>query len=157
MLYLRHSVALIRADKLFSTIYVAGTAVAIASAMVVAIFVNIILADIPPESNRSRTLYLTSYYRKASMSNGEWLYTQFSTEAIDSCFRKIECVEAVAGFMSYLYYLDYKVSDDIAPLEVQSENIRSIILNHRKINILNRLQADLLKEAEKSDNVKRYI
>ena len=53
--------------------------------------------------------------------------------------------------------LDYKVSDDIAPLEVQSENIRSIILNHRKINILNRLQADLLKEAEKSDNVKRYI
>ena len=111
LLYLRHSVALIRADKLFSTIYIAGTAVAIASAMVVAIFVNIILADIPPESNRSRTLYLTSYYRKASMSNGEWLYTQFSTEAIDSCFRKMECVEAVAGFMSYLYYLDYKVSD----------------------------------------------
>ena len=111
LLYLRHSVALIRADKLFSTIYVAGTAVAIASAMVVAIFVNIILADIPPESNRSRTLYLTSYYRKASMSNGEWLYTQFSTEAIDSCFRKMECVEAVAGFMSYLHYLDYKVSD----------------------------------------------
>lgn len=111
LLYLRHAVALIRADKLFSTIYVAGTAVAIASAMVVAIFVNIILADIPPESNRSRTLYLTSYYRKASMSNGEWLYTQFSTEAIDSCFRKIECVEAVAGFMSYLHYLDYKVSD----------------------------------------------
>lgn len=107
----RHAVALIRADKLFSTIYIAGTAVAIASAMVVAIFVNILLADIPPESNRSRTLYLNSYYRKASMSNGEWLYTNFSTEAIDSCFRRMECVEAVAGFMSYLLYLDYKVSD----------------------------------------------
>lgn len=107
----RHAVALIRADKLFSTIYIAGTAVAIASAMVVAIFVNILLADIPPESNRSRTLYLNSYYRKASMSNGEWLYTNFSTEAIDSCFRRMECVEAVAGFMSYLHYLDYKVSD----------------------------------------------
>lgn len=107
----REALSLIRADKLFSTIYIAGTAVAIASAMVVAIFVNILLADIPPESNRSRTLYLTSYYRKASMSNGKWLYTQFSTEAIDSCFRRMECVEAVAGFMSYLYYLDYKVSD----------------------------------------------
>ena len=107
----RHAVALIRADKLFSTIYIAGTAVAIASAMVVAIFVNILLADIPPESNRSRTLYLNSYYRKASMSNGEWLYTNFSTEAIDSCFRRMECVEAVAGFISYLHYLDYKVSD----------------------------------------------
>lgn len=53
--------------------------------------------------------------------------------------------------------VDYKVSDDIAPLEVQSENIRSIILNHRKIDILNRLQTDLLEEAEKSDNVKRYL
>ena len=109
--WVSHSFALIRADKLFSTIYIAGTAVAIASAMVVAIFVNILLADIAPESNRSRTLYLTSYYRKASTSNGEWLYTQFSTEAIDSCFRKMECVEAVAGFMSYLHYLDCKVSD----------------------------------------------
>lgn len=107
----RHAVALIRADKLFSTIYIAGTAVAIASAMVVAIVLNIMLADIPPESNRSRTLYLTSYYRKASMSNGEWLYTQFSTEAIDSCFRRMECVEAVAGFVPSLHYLEYKVSD----------------------------------------------
>lgn len=109
--FIKHAFALIRANKLFSTIYIAGTAVAIASVMVVAIFVNILVADISPESNRSRTLYLTSYYRKASMSNGEWLYTQFSTMAIDSCFRKMECVEAVTGFMSYLHYLDYKVSD----------------------------------------------
>ena len=109
--FIKHAFALIRANKLFSTIYIAGTAVAIASVMVVAIFVNILVADISPESNRSRTLYLTSYYRKASMSNGEWLYTQFSTMAIDSCFRKIECVEVVTGFLSYLHYLDYKVSD----------------------------------------------
>ena len=53
--------------------------------------------------------------------------------------------------------LDYKVSDDVAPLEVQSDNIRSIILNHRKLDILDRLQSDLLKEAEKGDHVKRYI
>lgn len=53
--------------------------------------------------------------------------------------------------------LDYKVSDETSPLELQVENIRSILLNHRKLDILNRLQADLLKEAEKSDNVKIYI
>ena len=55
--FIRHALSLIREDKLFSTIYIAGTAVAIASAMVVAIFLNIKLADISPESNRSRTLY----------------------------------------------------------------------------------------------------
>lgn len=53
--------------------------------------------------------------------------------------------------------LDYKVSDEASPLELQTENIKSILINHRKINILNRLQSDLLEEAEKGDHVKRYI
>lgn len=53
--------------------------------------------------------------------------------------------------------LDYKVSDETSPLELQTENIRSILLNHRKLDILNQLQADLLKEAERSDNIKTYI
>ena len=53
--------------------------------------------------------------------------------------------------------LDYKVSDETSPLELQLENIRSILLNHRKLDILNRLQTDLLKEAENGDKVKRYI
>ena len=53
--------------------------------------------------------------------------------------------------------VDYKVGDETSPLELQRDNIRSILLNHRKIEILNRLQTDLLDEAEKGDNVKRYI
>lgn len=53
--------------------------------------------------------------------------------------------------------VDYKVSEENSPLELQKDNIHSIILNHRKIEILNRLQSDLLEEAEKGDNVKRYI
>lgn len=53
--------------------------------------------------------------------------------------------------------IDYKVSDDTAPLEMQTDNIRSILLNHRKLEILDRLQNDLLEEAERGDNVKRYI
>lgn len=53
--------------------------------------------------------------------------------------------------------LDYKITDDIAPLETQTDNIRSIILNRRKLDILDRLQSDLLTEAEKSGNVKRYL
>ena len=59
---------------------------------------------------------------------------------------------------SYLVrILDYKVSDEISPLELQTDNIRSLLLNRRKLDILNRLQTDLLHEAEKGDNLKRYI
>ena len=58
--------------------------------------------------------------------------------------------------LSYLVrILDYKVSDDEAPLELQRDNIRAIILNHRKIEIINNLHADLLKEAEDGGHVTR--
>ena len=107
----RHAVALIRADKLFSTIYIAGTAVAIASAMVVAVVLNIMLADIEPEVNRSRTLYTVSSFIKESKV-GEPVLTGHchSTEAIDSCFKKMQCVEAVSG-TSIIYNQGFVVSD----------------------------------------------
>ena len=56
---IRHAFALIREDKLFSAIYVAGTAVAIASAMVVALILHIRISNIYPEEHRDRTVYLT--------------------------------------------------------------------------------------------------
>lgn len=93
----RHAVALIRADKLFSTIYIAGTAVAIASAMVVAIVLNIMLADIEPEVNRSRTLYGLNCFYKDSWGDGRQRIQYCSVEAIDSCFRQMKCVELVAA------------------------------------------------------------
>lgn len=97
-LFLRHAIALVRADKLFSAIYIAGTAVAIASAMVVVIVLNIKLADIKPEVNRSRTLYLNLIYRGKQVPT---VYTNFSTVAIDSCFRKMKCVELATGQLAY--------------------------------------------------------
>ena len=95
---IRHAFALIREDKLFSAIYVAGTAVAIASAMVIAIVFNIKLADIPPESNRSRTLYpLFGFYTKSLAESGRSFDMRYSTAALDSCFRQLKCVESATG------------------------------------------------------------
>ena len=96
--FVRHSFTLIRADKLFSTIYIAGTAVAIASAMVIAIVLNMLLADIPPESNRSRTLYLNgSVFTESVTAKGESPHIGLSSLALDSCFRRMNCVEAAMG------------------------------------------------------------
>lgn len=97
MLFLRHSFALIWEDKLFSAIYIAGTAVAIASAMVIAIVFNMMLADIPPAVNRSRTLYLYgSFIRESDRSINHW---GCSSIAFDSCFRRMTCVEAATGIL----------------------------------------------------------
>ena len=106
---MKHALALIRDDKLFSAIYVAGTAVAIASAMVIAIVLNIMLADIKPEVNRSRTLYLMNIFQKESQ---EEPFTEYSsTIAIDSCFRQMKCVEAVAAIADAYTILDTEASD----------------------------------------------
>lgn len=51
--------------------------------------------------------------------------------------------------------LDYKVTDDISPLDLQRDHIRSILLNHRKVEILDNLRSDLLREAENGGYVKR--
>ena len=96
---IRHAFALIREDKLFSAIYIAGTAVAIASAMVIAIFLNIKLADIPPESNRSRTLYVYSRFLPVEKSDDVPYHQGHSSVALDSCYRRMACVEAATGII----------------------------------------------------------
>lgn len=53
--------------------------------------------------------------------------------------------------------LDYKVTDEVSPLEMQKDNIRAIILNHRTMEILARLHADLMKEAEEDGKVKKIV
>ena len=95
--WVSHSFALIREDKLFSAIYIAGTAVAIASAMVIAIVFNMLLADIPPEVNRSRTLYVYNRFIPGEKSDDIPYHQGLSSVALDSCYRRMACVEAATG------------------------------------------------------------
>ena len=94
--WVSHAFSLIREDKLFSAIYIAGTAVAIASAMVVAIMLNIKMANIYPETHRDRTLYVTALQYKDSEVGGPF-YSGCSTLAVDELFSKLECVEVATG------------------------------------------------------------
>ena len=112
--------ALLRADKLFSAIYIAGTAVAIASAMVVAIVFNMLLADIPPESNRSRTLYVYSRFLPVEKSDDVPYHQGHSSVALDSCYRRMKCVEAATGIIPAMqnnYAIDVEEPLRKAPYE----------------------------------------
>ena len=102
ILFFRHALALIREDKLFSAIYVAGTAVAIASAMVVALILHIRISNIYPEVNRDRTVYVTSYFKCDDNFVG---YSGYTPEAVDEMFSKLQCAEVVSANMdnSYIY------------------------------------------------------
>lgn len=58
--YFKQALALFRQNRLFSTLYIAGTGLAIAMTVVMALVYYVKLAPVYPEENRANTLYLTS-------------------------------------------------------------------------------------------------
>ena len=57
-MYLRQTLATLREEPLYSAMYIAGTALAIAFVMLIAEIYYVKVADIAPEVNRSKTYYL---------------------------------------------------------------------------------------------------
>ena len=57
--YLTQAFTLLKQNRLFSMLYIAGTGLAIAMTVVVAVVYYVKLAPIYPERNRGNTLYLT--------------------------------------------------------------------------------------------------
>lgn len=57
--YFKQALALFRQNRLFSTLYIAGTGLAIAMTVIVAVVYYVKLAPVYPEVNRGNTLYLT--------------------------------------------------------------------------------------------------
>ena len=82
--YFRQALALIREERLFSGIYIVGTALAIAFTMVMAVVYYIKLAPIYPEPNRARTVYFEGLCIEAD--NGGKGQTGFSSKAFEEWF-----------------------------------------------------------------------
>ncbi len=52
----------------------------------------------------------------------------------------------------FLYIRDYKLEGSVSPLAFQSENIKAIILNHRKQSFINEYRQNAYKEAVKNED-----
>lgn len=91
MKVIRQALALIREEKLFSSIYIVGTALAIAFTMVMAIVYYIKLAPIYPERNRARTIYFEGLRIEAD--NGAMGQTGFSAQAYEEWFKPSPNIE----------------------------------------------------------------
>lgn len=89
--YFRQALALIREERLFSGIYIVGTALAIAFTMVMAVVYYIKLAPIYPERNRARTVYFEGIRIEAD--NGGKMQTGFSAQAYEEWFKRSPNIE----------------------------------------------------------------
>ena len=81
MRYLKQALAMMREERLFSGIYIVGTALAIAFTMVMAVVYYIKLAPIYPEPNRARTVYFEGMRIEAE--SGGVGQTGFSAKAFE--------------------------------------------------------------------------
>lgn len=60
---------------------------------------------------------------------------------------------------SFIYIVrirECKIKDNISPLSYEESRIRSMILNKRKIELINRMHEDVMKEAEKHNDFEIY-
>lgn len=51
---------------------------------------------------------------------------------------------------------DFKIKEDVSPLNFEKDHIRSIILNRRKLNLLNSLEKDIYDEATRAQQFEIY-
>lgn len=108
-LYLKQAWELMKQNRLFSTLYIAGTGLAIAMTMIMAIVHYVKIAPVYPETNRMRTLYLTNSSFKDIQENGmvNWA---FSLQAVREWFYPLKTVEAVTAT-----YSSYEVGNYVQP------------------------------------------
>jgi putative ABC transport system permease protein len=117
LIYIRQALAMMKEDKQFSAIYIAGTAVAIASAMIVALVLHIRMANIYPEVNRDRTIYVGSNF--TNPGEEDWVgYNGYSPQAVEEVFSKLECAETVSAVIGSEFVFRFTVCKEIGQQEV---------------------------------------
>lgn len=95
--YFKQALVLFRQNRLFSTLYIAGTGLAIAMTVIVAVVYYVKLAPVYPEVNRANTLYLTntsfhSDKERMTYQSGlsfqalqEWMYPLKNVVEVSAC------------------------------------------------------------------------
>ena len=96
--YLTQAFTLLKQNRLFSMLYIAGTGLAIAMTVIVAVVYYVKLAPIYPERNRDNTLYLTHVSFKSEQEAmiyqaalsyralQEWIYPLKNVVEVSACF-----------------------------------------------------------------------
>jgi putative ABC transport system permease protein len=86
MKYIKQALAMMREEKLFSGIHIAGTALAIAFTMVMAVVYYIKLAPIYPEVNRMKTVYFDGIRVVNDGNGGGAAQVPFGQKALEEWF-----------------------------------------------------------------------
>ena len=122
MRYFRQALALMREEKLFSGIYILGTALAIAFTMVIAVVYYAKLADIAPEVNRSRTVYVKGMAKRAVNDTLRWQPTNYTATQVKEWLYTLKSAEVVSATVNGSRY-----SSDRQYLKCDNHKLVSVV------------------------------
>ncbi|MBN2173417.1 MAG: hypothetical protein JW731_04755 [Bacteroidales bacterium] len=117
-----------------------------------------------PEYRDSLDVYIEKYSNLYYLNDEVWIlfmdllrYVPIQTyneEAYLQNHRKIEIVEE-----PYLYLVnivDFKIKEGVSPLSFEKENIRQIILNKRKLSIINQMRDEVFESGLRNNDFEIY-
>jgi len=117
-----------------------------------------------PEARDSLDQYIERYSNLYFNNDETWIlfddvlkYVPINTygkEAYLQNHRKIEIKED--NHVYFVNFTDFKIKDGISPLSFESENIRQIILNKRKLKIINDMKAEVFNSALENNDFEIY-
>jgi len=126
--------------------------------------VKSLIADTSPEGIDELRDYCGQYAKKVNISADEWI----SFQVLEKNFP--EKVDDPETFLtrnklyemndSNYYYIvsihDFKLSNDLAPIEFVRENIKNLILNQRKIKFLKEIEENIYTEGVRQKKFRIY-
>ena len=98
--YLKQAWELMKQNRLFSTLYIVGTTLAIAMTMMMSIIYYVRLAPVYPEERRTTTLYMGGLKLAQTYDNGGWAWwtNGYSHRAVTEWLRPLEDAAVVSGY-----------------------------------------------------------
>lgn len=96
-IYLKQAWELLKQNKLFSSLYILGTGLAIATTMIMTIVYYVKIAPIYPEEHRSDMYYIDKSYFKQKENEGYQNSWGYSLQALKEWFYPLKNVEAVSA------------------------------------------------------------
>ena len=96
---IRQAFILLRQNPLLSTIFILGTAFAITMIMAIVITWQMKYADIEPEVNRNRSLYISKMHLQGKENKNWNNYTACSPAFMKNCVQPLPEVEACTAFV----------------------------------------------------------
>jgi len=104
------------------------------------------------------------YAEKFHLTDEEWIYfdelkKEVPIQVSDNkgYLKNIKNIEVEDSLSYYFIHIkDYKLKNDVSPLSFEKHNIKNIIINKRKLSLINEVRSDLYQEAFMSKDIEIY-